>query len=70
MRKNIISTIALAAAIFLAGSFLSAPGSTVLAAGPEGHPAPEFKLPDLDGKTVSLADFKNKVVLLTFWASW
>ena len=33
-------------------------------------PAPEFKLTTLDGKPVSLADYKNKVVLLNFWATW
>lgn len=33
-------------------------------------PAPEFTLPDLAGKPVRLADFKGKVVLLFFWATW
>ncbi len=33
-------------------------------------PAPPFKLPDLDGKSVQLSDFKGKVVLLNFWATW
>lgn len=33
-------------------------------------PAPEFKLAGLDGKTVSVADFKGKVVLVNFWATW
>ena len=30
----------------------------------------DFKLKDLDGKEVSLASFKGKVVLLNFWATW
>ena len=33
-------------------------------------PAPEFKLAGLDGKPVTLADSKGKVVLVNFWASW
>ncbi len=33
-------------------------------------PAPDFKVKDLEGKEISLADSKGKVVLLNFWASW
>ena len=33
-------------------------------------PAPEFKLTTLDGKPISPADYKSKVVLLNFWATW
>ncbi len=32
--------------------------------------APDFKLQDLNGKTVQLSDFKGKPVLLEFWATW
>ena len=32
--------------------------------------APEFSLPDLEGRTVSLADFRGKVTLVFFWATW
>jgi thiol-disulfide isomerase/thioredoxin len=32
--------------------------------------APDFTLKDLDGKDVSLSEFKGKVVLLNFWATW
>lgn len=34
-----------------------------------GQPAPEFKLNDINGKSVSLSQFKGKPVLLTFWVS-
>jgi peroxiredoxin len=33
-------------------------------------PAPNFSLKDLDGKTVSLSDYKGKVLVLDFWATW
>jgi peroxiredoxin len=32
--------------------------------------APEFALKDSSGKLVHLSDFKGKVVLLDFWATW
>jgi thiol-disulfide isomerase/thioredoxin len=33
-------------------------------------PAPDFKLTGLDGKPVTLAGSKGKVILLNFWATW
>ncbi len=33
-------------------------------------PAPEFTLPNLAGKKVALNDFRGKLVLLNFWATW
>jgi thiol-disulfide isomerase/thioredoxin len=33
-------------------------------------PAPSFTLKTVDGKTVSLSDYKGKAVLLNFWATW
>lgn len=35
-----------------------------------GQPAPDFSQQDSTGKTVHLADFKGKYVLVDFWASW
>ena len=35
-----------------------------------GSTAPNFQLQSLDGKTVSLNDFRDKPVMLTFWATW
>ncbi|HEV2251110.1 MAG TPA: TlpA disulfide reductase family protein [Candidatus Limnocylindria bacterium] len=39
--------------------------------GTVGKPAPAFALPSLtDGSTISLDQYKGKVVVLNFWASW
>ncbi|MGH2441760.1 MAG: redoxin domain-containing protein [Chloroflexota bacterium] len=35
-----------------------------------GHPAPNFVLPDLNGKTIRLSAVLGRPVLLNFWASW
>jgi thiol-disulfide isomerase/thioredoxin len=35
-----------------------------------GRPAPEFELPDLSGRAVSLAQYQGKIVLIDFWATW
>ena len=36
----------------------------------QGKPAPAFALEDLTGKKISLADYKGKVLLINFWATW
>lgn len=35
-----------------------------------GQAAPEFAVQTLDGKPLSLADFRGRYVLLDFWATW
>jgi cytochrome oxidase Cu insertion factor (SCO1/SenC/PrrC family) len=65
--------IALASGLLLATSALAAaPDYAGLQVQPfdPPKPAPEFALPDLQGKTVRLADLKGKVAVLFFWATW
>jgi cytochrome oxidase Cu insertion factor (SCO1/SenC/PrrC family) len=68
--------------LLLAGILaLVAVASPAAAAGPDwasfgGTPydppkaAPEFSLPDLDGRPVTLGDLRGKVALVFFWATW
>ncbi|HEY1756760.1 MAG TPA: TlpA disulfide reductase family protein [Bryobacteraceae bacterium] len=58
--KLIVLSFALAGAAFAA----DAPALTV------GNPVPAFKLKDSGGKTVKLSNYRGKVVLLDFWATW
>ncbi len=36
----------------------------------QGDPVPDFEAETLGGETISLKDFRGKVVLLDFWATW
>ncbi len=44
-------------------------GTSWAIAPPTGKPAPDFSLTLMDGRLVSLKDFRGKPVLLNFWAS-
>ena len=35
-----------------------------------GSPFPAFDVKDLDGKPLSIANYKNKIVMIDFWATW
>ncbi len=36
----------------------------------EGAEAPEFEATTIDGKAIKLSDYRGKVVLIDFWATW
>lgn len=67
MANRFLKPVALALAVGAAAYFLAKPAPPGLTA---GSPAPEFRLADLSGRTASLADYKGKVVLVDFWATW
>ena len=43
---------------------------TARAAFGQSHKAPALALRDLRGRTIRLSDYRGKVVLLNFWATW
>src|SRR5882762_8384918 len=63
------------------GTYYADKATRVKATGPEksseqandksiGQPAPEVTFKDLDGKDATLTQYKGKVVLVNFWATW
>lgn len=59
----LIGLIALAGGIALRYGMYPAPAA-------EASPLPEFTLPDLPGKPRSISEWKDKVLVINFWATW
>jgi peroxiredoxin len=71
--KNIILLVAIIPALILLITGCPTPTSTptsTTTAPQIGKMAPDFQLPQLEGQTVSLRDFRGQPVLLNFWATW
>jgi thiol-disulfide isomerase/thioredoxin len=65
-RKNIIACAILVFSLMGLSACGYRPGTRV----DIGQSAPSFSLSDLDGHEISLENFKGKIVLLDFWATW
>lgn len=61
--KKLVVIMMLAAAVVAAGC-------TPTKEQEESAPAPDFTVKDLQSRTVSLSDYKGKVLVLNFWATW
>jgi thiol-disulfide isomerase/thioredoxin len=46
------------------------PKENLVAAGETGSRMPDFSMKDLQGRPISSADLRGKVVLIDFWATW
>lgn len=73
LNGNFVATLALAAIVVL-GSCTTTSSSAHSAAAEKQSPdrklAPDFTLTDSNGQPVKLSDYRGKVVLLNFWATW
>jgi thiol-disulfide isomerase/thioredoxin len=65
--KKILPFILLALVAIPAGLWVA---QTVFSPAPAAAKALDFSLPDLQGKMHKLSDWRNKVVVLNFWATW
>lgn len=73
--RLVLARLSCVLAIFAAITIVcSCSGSSATKAASKGakerKPAPEFTLTDANGSSVKLSDYRGKVVLLNFWATW
>jgi thiol-disulfide isomerase/thioredoxin len=65
-----IASLAAAALLFTGCNRMEPASSSAYKAIPAANPAPTWNLTTLDGKPISPADFKGKVLVIDFWATW
>ena len=70
MTKLQRAAVAATLALVLAGCSKRSPADAEVKSDKERKPAPAFSLTDERGTPVTLADYRGKVVLLNFWATW
>ncbi|HEY4360402.1 MAG TPA: TlpA disulfide reductase family protein [Bryobacteraceae bacterium] len=68
--KKSLTWIARVSAVALIASCAFIPDEAHLYPEKERKTAPDFSLKDGDGKVVKLSDYRGKVVLVNFWATW
>src|ERR1700739_1301958 len=73
MRKRALSLVVATIGLVACGQNLASPPQlkpAAVAAGEIGSSLPEFSVKDLQGRKISSADLRGKVVLIDFWATW
>jgi thiol-disulfide isomerase/thioredoxin len=65
--RTTIGGLLIAAACTIAPAWAGAPAMTAVV---PARTAPDFTLRDIDGKPHRLVDYRGKVVLVNFWATW
>ena len=73
LTPRVLAVTAASAALLLFGCSPSSSDSVEAASvkpASERNVAPDFELKDVNGNTVKLSDYRGKVVLLNFWATW
>jgi peroxiredoxin len=71
--RNLVLIVVIAlvgASVYLVSSSSSRPSSEWVKSVVAGDIAPDFQLEDTTGNKVSLSDFRGKIVLVNFWATW
>lgn len=55
---------------FSSGGIITGKNLAILKLSALGRTLKPFSIPDLNGKRVTIADYKGKILLIDFWASW
>ncbi len=70
MKQIVFLFILVVAVVLLVVAFIAKDNKSAGKIITTGDKAPEFKLRDMDGQFVNLSDFRGKVVMVHFWATW